>query len=56
MIGGRDGVCRARTVRRKVASSQRWTMINLNEVKATPWNAENDGQRDKDVRIEIPGQ
>ena len=56
MIGTKDGVMRARTVRRKASSQERWNRGKLDQVTMTPWNVGKDRMRDEDIKIEIPGQ
>ena len=56
MVGTKDGIMKARTIRRKASHGQRWNRTRLDDVTATPWNVGRDDQRDEDIKIEVPGQ
>ena len=55
MLGTKDGVMRARTVRRKASDQERWNREKLDQVNAAPWNVGKDQARDEDIKIEVPG-
>ena len=37
IVGTSDGVIKVRTVRRKGSEEERWNIVQLNEMKGTPW-------------------
>ena len=55
MIGSKDGVMRARAIRRKASHCQGWNRSQIDEVTSAPWNAGKGNQRDTDIVIEVPG-
>ena len=56
MIGTKDGMMRARTIRRNATHVQIWSRIKLDEVKSTPWDVGRGIHRGEDIDIEVPGQ
>ena len=56
MVRTREGVTRARTIRRKASGHERWNREKLDQTTTAPWNVGKDRIRDEDIKINIPGQ
>ena len=58
LIGTKEGVMKARTIRRKGSKEERWDKTKLDEMRGLPWNPvrrELEEER-REVRMDLPGQ
>ena len=58
LIGTKEGVIKARTIRRKGSREERWNRARLAEIRGLPWNPmKRDLEEErKEVMMDMPGQ